>query len=58
MTSSDLATEIDWYTDWTLNENFTVSFVAAYATPGDAVKEAFGRSQDFLYGMVYVSYSY
>ena len=58
VTSSDLATEIDWYTDWTLNENFSVSFVAAYATPGDAVKQAFGRSQDFLYGMVYVSYNY
>jgi len=35
-----------------------VSFVAAYATPGDAVEEAFDRTEDMWYGMVYVSYTY
>jgi hypothetical protein len=58
VTSDNLATELDWYMDWTLNDNFTLSFVAAYAHPGRAVEQAFGRDQDFYYGMVYASYSY
>ena len=58
VTSDNLATELDWYMDWTLNDNFTVSFVAAYAHPGQAVIQAFGRDEDFYYGMVYASYSY
>ena len=58
VTSKDLATELDWYTDWTVNDNFTVSFVAAFATPGDAVKQEFNRTDDFWYGMVYVAYTY
>ena len=41
--------------DWTLNDNFTVSFVAAFASPGTAVKQAFNRNDDFWYGMVYVA---
>jgi len=56
--SNDLATELDWYTDWTVNDNFTLSFVAAFATPGDAVEQEFNRTEDFWYGMVYVAYSY
>jgi len=58
VSSDDLATELDWYMDWTLNDHFTLSFVAAFATPGDAVEEGFGRDEDFYYGMVYVAYSY
>ena len=58
VSSDDLATELDWYMDWTLNDNFTLSFVAAFAQPGDAVEEGFGRDEDFFYGMVYVAYSY
>jgi hypothetical protein len=58
LTSKDLVTELDWYMDWQLNDNFLVSFVAAYATPKTAVEEAFGRDQDFWYGMVYVGYTY
>lgn len=56
--SKDLATELDWYMDWTLNDNFIISFVAAFAQPGDAVEQAFDRGDDFWYGMVYVAYSY
>jgi hypothetical protein len=56
--SDDLLTELDWYLDWTLNDHFIVSFVAAYAEPGDAVEEAFDRDDAFTYGMIYVSYSY
>ena len=56
--NNDLATELDWYADWTVNDNFTLSFVAAFASPGDAVEQEFGRTEDFWYGMVYVAYSY
>ena len=58
VTSKDLATELDWYMDWSLNDNFTLSFVAAYATPGDAVEQAFDRNEDMFYGMFYVAYTY
>ena len=57
-TSDNLATELDWYMDWSLNDNFIVSVVAAYAHPGQAVEQAFDRDEDFYYGMVYVSYTY
>jgi hypothetical protein len=56
--SEDIVTELDWYMDWTLNDNFTFSFVAAYASPGDAVEEGFDRDESFYYGMIYASYSY
>jgi len=56
--SKDLATELDWYADWTVNDNFTLSFVAAFAAPGRAVEDVFDRHDDFWYGMVYVAYSY
>ena len=58
MTANDLAFEIDWYTDWKLNENFTVSLLAAYADPGKAVQQAFNRTKNFTYGMVYFGYSF
>jgi alginate export protein len=58
VTSDDVATEFDWYMDWKLNQNFTVSFIAAFADPGKAVEQAFDRTQNFYYGMVYLAYSY
>lgn len=56
--SDDIVTELDWYLDWTINDQFTASFLAAYAQPGDAVEEGFDRDEDFWYGMIYLSYSY
>ena len=56
--SDNVLTELDWYMDYTLNDHFTVSLVAAFAHPGQAVEEAFGSNEDFYYGMVYVAYSY
>ena len=56
--SDDIATELNWYMDWSVNDHFTLSFVAAYNQPGDAVEEAFGRDENFYYGMVYIAYSY
>lgn len=58
ITSKDVATEIDAYADWSLNSNFIVSFVAALAHPQAAATQAYGRSSDFTYGMIYVAYAY
>ncbi|HKP29970.1 MAG TPA: hypothetical protein VJU15_11240 [Gemmatimonadales bacterium] len=58
VTSRNVATELDWYADWSLNDNFTVSLVAALAHPQDAVQQLTNRSKSFKYGMVYVSYTY
>jgi Alginate export len=58
VTSRDIAFEADLYLDWKLNANFTVSVLAAFADPGAAVQQAFDRTKNFAYGMVYVSYGY
>jgi hypothetical protein len=58
VTSKDLATELDAYADWKINDNFTASFVAAFAHPQEAAEEGFGRTSDFTYGMIYVTYAY
>jgi hypothetical protein len=58
VTSRQLALELDLYADWKLNRNFTASFVAAFANPGEAVQQAFARTKNFSYGMVYLAYSY
>jgi hypothetical protein len=58
VTSKDAAFELDAYTDWKLNKNFTVSIVLAYADPEKAVQQLTGRTKNFAYGMVYLAYSY
>ncbi|HWC72994.1 MAG TPA: hypothetical protein VG454_03580 [Gemmatimonadales bacterium] len=58
VTSNHVATELDAYADWSVNGNFIVSFVGAFAHPQQAAKEAYNRSSDFHYGMIYVAYSY
>ena len=58
VTADDIATELDAYADWKINSNFTASFVAAFAEPGDAAEQAFGRTSTFTYGMIYLAYSY
>jgi hypothetical protein len=58
VTASDVAFEMDWYLDWKINENFTLSFVGAYANPGGLVEQAYDRTENFAYGMAYVAYSY
>jgi hypothetical protein len=57
-TSDDVAFEVDGYVDWKINRNFTLSVVAAYANPGEFVRQAFDRTKDFAYGMVYLGYRY
>ena len=44
--------------DWKVNENFTFSFVAAFADPGELVEQVYGRTRNFAYGMIYLAYSY
>ena len=58
VTANDLAFEIDWYADWKISSNFTLSLLAAYADPGKAVQQAFNRTKNFTYGMVYFGYSF
>jgi hypothetical protein len=58
VTSSDAAVEIDAYTDWKVNSNFTVSLVGAFADPGRAIQQFSGRTKNFGYGMVYVAYAF
>ena len=57
-TSKNIASELDAYADWQANSNFLISFVAAFANPQEAVAQAVGRTENFTYGMIYVSYSY
>jgi hypothetical protein len=58
ITSDDIGFEVDFYLDWKVNANFTFSFVGAYLNPGLAVQQAFDRTDDFAYGMIYLGYSY
>jgi hypothetical protein len=58
VTASDLAFEADVYVDWQINDNFMASFVAAFANPRAAVQQAFDRTKNFAYGMIYIGYSY
>jgi hypothetical protein len=58
VTATDAAFEVDAYTDWKVNQNFTISVVGAYADPGKAVQQATGRTKNLVYGMVYVGYSF
>ena len=58
VTSRDVMLEIDAYCDWKLNDNFTLSIVAAYGNPRQAVEQAFGRTDQFTYGMLYLAYTF
>jgi hypothetical protein len=58
VTADDVAQEIDWYMDWSVNDNIIISFVAAVAEPGDAVEQSSGRTDTFWYGMIFVAYSF
>ena len=58
VTSDDVALELDWYVDWTVNDNFILSFVAAIADPGDAIEQSSGRDDTFSIGMIFAAYSF
>jgi hypothetical protein len=58
VTSSDIGIELDWYMDWTINDNFILSFVAAVGEPGEAIEQSNGRTDTFVYGMIFAAYSF
>jgi Alginate export len=58
VTSNSLASELDWYMDWKLNPHFGFNFVLAWADPGKAIAQAYGRTKDFWYGMIFAAYNY
>ena len=58
VTDKDVALEIDAYVEWTVNSNFTITVVGAFADPGKAVQQSTGRTKNFAYGMLYVGYSF
>lgn len=58
VTSDKAAREIDWYMDWSVNDNVLLSFVAAAAEPGKAVEQSSGRTDTFWYGMIFAAYSF
>ncbi len=58
VTSRNLAFELDWYADWAITRRLTISAVAAFLDPGEAVAQASGRTSTVAYGMLYVSYSF
>jgi hypothetical protein len=57
-TSSNVAFEFESYVDWKINKNFTLSLLAAFADPHKAAQQAYNRTKNFFYGMVYLAYSY
>jgi hypothetical protein len=58
VTAHNLLFEVDAYSDWKINKAFTASFVIAFANPQTAAQQAFNRTQNFAYGMVFLAYSY
>ncbi len=56
--SKDIAVEADVYVDWKINNNFSASFVTAFANPQAAAEQAFSRTKNFAYGMAFIAYSY
>ena len=44
--------------DWTLTDNFILSFVAAVGEPGKAIEQSNGRTDTFVYGMIFAAYSF
>jgi len=58
VSSDDWGDEIDLTLDWQATDSIYVIGVLGYSSPGDAAKEWTGGDQDWLYGMLYLSYSY
>lgn len=57
-TASNAAFEFDTYADWNFHHNFTLSLVGAFANPHKAVQQAYSRTRNFSYGMIYIAYSF
>lgn len=57
-TSTHAAFELDTYADWKINKHFTLSAVGAWADPEKGVEQAYHRTKNFTYGMLYMAYSF
>jgi hypothetical protein len=57
-TSSNVAFEFDSYMDWKIRKHFTLSLIGAFANPEKAAQQAYKRTSNFFYGMVYIAYSF
>ncbi len=58
VTAKDVAFEANWYMDWQISEHFAASVVAAYTNPGPAVQQAFDRTKNFAFGLLFLSCSF
>jgi len=58
VTSREFAAEADVYVDWQIRERLTASFVVAFADPLAAAEQAYGRTNSFRYGLVFLAYKY
>jgi hypothetical protein len=56
--SRDFADEWNLVVDWMPTDYLTISAVAAYVTPAEAAKEAFGGDDSWSYGMIYAGVSF
>jgi len=44
--------------DLKINKNSTLRVGGAFADPHQAAQQAFNRTENFAYGMVYIAYSF
>jgi hypothetical protein len=58
VTSSDWGDEIDFIADWQATEKVYVIGVAGVLLPGQAAEQWVGGNDNWLLGMLYVSYAF
>jgi hypothetical protein len=58
VTSDDWGDEVNVTADWALTDNWYLIGVAAVLFPGDAAEQWVGGNDDWLYSMLYASYSF
>ena len=58
VTSDHALTELDWYLDWKINTRLSLTLVAAAADPGKGAQQAYGRTSEFVYGLIFLAYHY
>lgn len=56
--STDWGDEINLAADWSLNEQWFLSFVGGWLDPGKAAINWAGGDETWVYGMIYASFSY
>lgn len=54
VTSDNIAQEFDFIVDWSVTSYLNLTFVLANGKPGEALRQAFDRTSNFRYGMIYL----